>query len=511
MRKTTVILLILLAFASGVAGIFFLREPPPLPPPIVQKDPFIEVLDKITEAEQIGDPYQRCVAYPQPRGNQWSRATLEAFCADVFTPSFQWIDISRFITDNQVAQIDSRLDRMIEGYFAGTVPEDSLNAAYNNFDTAAVVRRRQIDKWVQRAPNSPHALVARGMSKIAAGAEARGIEWSVNTPRSAFKQMHKEIRSGVADLQKALDMNPRIVTGYIALINAARLDSWPELGDVALQRLLVVDPKNFYGRAAYLSMVKPRWGGSLEQMDAVVAEARPRLSENPRLVNLAALALGYRGLQANKDKQYAIALPLFEQAAAAGPSGTYLFNGAYAAIETKDFRRAIELYTQVLRFDPLNLSALLWRGHAFASIGQDDRARKDYEAGLNIEPAHVGANRSYAHLMIKQKNYAAAALKLQYLHDSDPTDDWTTQTLADLYVFQLQRYDAADALAEKMLRDNPKNGGAWLVRFEVLEHLRPTELRGALISYIAQADAADPQQQPALARAKAWLAKLPQG
>jgi tetratricopeptide (TPR) repeat protein len=508
LRKTTRILLIVLA-AVLIAAAIASRKQQQLPPPVVQADPFMEVLDKISASEQIGDPYQRCVAYPQPRGYQWSRETLEAFCADVFSPSFQWIDISRMISDKEVAQIDARLDRMIESYLAGTAPEDALNVAYGNFNTESVVVRRQIDKWLEQSPKSPHALAARGMSKIAAGWEVRGTQWTVNTPGSAFKQMRKEVERGVADLQKALELNPRIIPAYLTLISAAQLDSQPVLGATALQRLLVIDPKNFYGRAAYIFMLSPKWGGSQEQMDAVAADAQPRLKENPRLVNLTALALGYRGMRANNDKQYAVALPLFEAATAAGPSGKYLLNAAYAAIQVKDYRRAIELYTQVLRFEPMNLSALIWRSEAFLRIEQDERARKDLETALNIAPAHVGANRSYAYLMIKQKNHAGAALKLQYLHDNDPTDQWAAQTLADLYAFHLQRYDAAAALADRMLKDNPKNGAAWLVKFEAVEHLRPAELRGVLTDYVAQADEKDPQQRIPIGRAKEYLKKLP--
>ncbi|HET7924811.1 MAG TPA: hypothetical protein VFL30_07920, partial [Rhodanobacteraceae bacterium] len=89
-------------------------------------------LAALRDADRIADPMQRCLAMPAPRGFEWPKAMIEAFCADELTPSLPWDEFQRAVDDDRVADLDARFDALVEGHFAGRVPEGALRHAYND-------------------------------------------------------------------------------------------------------------------------------------------------------------------------------------------------------------------------------------------------------------------------------------------------------------------------------------------------------------------------------------------
>jgi tetratricopeptide (TPR) repeat protein len=57
---------------------------------------------------------------------------------------------------------------------------------------------------------------------------------------------------------------------------------------------------------------------------------------------------------------------------------------------SKQPRKAIEMYDQLLRVDPENAAALRGRGDAYLSLGEHKNALKDYNEALSFEPEDDG-------------------------------------------------------------------------------------------------------------------------
>jgi tetratricopeptide (TPR) repeat protein len=464
------------------------------------------VIARIEKAEQIADAHERCLAYPSPTGVRWPQELITALCADRFTPRLSWEAFKEKVEDKRAKEIDTQFDALLAGYYDGQVPEGAvLNAYYANFDYSVAVVEAMIDSWLDQSPDSAHAFVARGIHRVARAKGFRGEQFYRDTPTEAIEKMAREVELARADLERAVAQNPRIWPAYGALIDVARFSGDSTLGADALDGALRVDPKNYYVRERYSAMLEPRWGGSFEAMDKVAEDAAPHLDENPRLALLRTLALAARGWPAYHAKDFPVAHELYERAVAEGPVWENLLTAGTSALRSGEEIRAVELYSQILRFWPWDQKARYWRAESFAAMELDDMALADYQQVLADDPGNVFAQRAHANLLLKREDYAAAERKLEALHAADPLDLWVAERLAWVYVNRRPNYAKAAVLVDQLLAANPENGAAWLMRADLIQFTKGEGLQEALENFVRHADPSNPEHRVAVTRAKAWL------
>jgi len=472
--------------------------------------PAATVLDSIRTAEKITDPMQRCVAIPAPRDFHWPKETTNAFCADELTPTLTWDEFKNAIDDGKTAEIDARLDALVEGYFSGRVPEGALRHAYHDsFWGSSAERKRLIDQWHTKAPASAHALAARGMWWIANAEQARGEKLIGDTPEKDVRKMDNALTNGKRDLQKAIALNPRIMPAYAALIFAAKFDADNALADNMMQKAIEIDPANFYSRAALAYKLRPQWGGSFEAMDKVAADAEQYVSKNPRLVNLKAIALAERGMTAYWAHDYPEALKQFDKGLAFGPEWFYLNVGRYAASTSGDEAQAVELMTQMLRFSPHASETRRQRAQALVKLGREDWAQEELDDVLRVDPRDAAAIASYADVLIHRNDFPGAELKLKQLIAANPNDRWANVTLAWLYSKRMRRFDDAKAMLDEMQKKEPEAGDLWLMRVQLLDSSGGPGMREAIEGFLRYADARSKEQRDTIPIAKQWLASHP--
>lgn len=470
--------------------------------------PSKDALTAIREADRIADPMERCVAIPPPPNVNWSKAEIEAFCADELTPSLPWDEFKDAIDDDRVAEIDERFDALVDGYFSGRVPEGALRHAYHdNFWGSSTERKRLIDHWLDKAPGSAHALAARGMWWLANAEQARGEKLIRETPEKDITRMENALGKAKRDLTKAIETNPRIMPAYAALIFATKFDHDDALADSMMQKAIAVSPENFYPRAALAYAKRPQWGGSYETMDRIAAEAEPYVAKNPRLVNLKTIAVGERGMPPYWSKNYAEALRQFDKGLAYGPEWFYLDTARYAAMSSGDNVHAIELLSQMLRFSPWAAEQRRERARLLSKIGRADWAQEDLDVVLRVMPRDTATMQSYASLLIQRKDDAGAERKLKQLIAADPYNHWANATLAWLYVHHQRRYDDATAILDPMLKREPESGELWLLRVQMFDAKgEGPGMHEAVENFLRYADAKNRDQQAAIPVAKKWLA-----
>lgn len=94
------------------------------------------------------------------------------------------------------------------------------------------------------------------------------------------------------------------------------------------------------------------------------------------------------------------------------PTTHYHYDIGLAAIEEKDYARAIENLRLVLVDQPRNADALDWLGFAYAQSGERERALAHYRAALKADPRHQRAHQHLgeAHLAAGDKARARESL-----------------------------------------------------------------------------------------------------
>ena len=90
---------------------------------------------------------------------------------------------------------------------------------------------------------------------------------------------------------------------------------------------------------------------------------------------------------------------------------------AVAAIQAKDYARAIPLLNQVVAKDPRNANAFNYLGYSHRELGQMDQALSFYEKALAIDPNHKGAHEYLGELYLQKGDVKNAEVQLAKLDD----------------------------------------------------------------------------------------------
>lgn len=475
--------------------------------PAAPKDHF----GQIHEADRIGDPMQRCVAIPPPPDYHWSKEMLEAFCADELTPTLPWSEFESAIENGNAASVDASFDALVEGHFAGRVPEGALRHAYNDkFWGSSRERKRLIDHWLETNPGSAHAYAARGIWWVANAEQARGEKRMSDTPEKDIERMRDALGKAKRDLGKAIELNPRIMPAYAALLHATQYDGDDALAESTMRKANEVSPENFYPRAALAYARRPQWGGSFEAMDRIADDAAPYLAKNPRLANLKAIALSERAMATYWARRYPDALRQFDKGLAYGPEWFYLDMARYAAFSAGDPSHEVEFLSQMLRFSPWATETRRLRADALRRLNRDAWAEEDLDAVLTANPRDTSAIQTYISLLIHRGSNERAELKLKQLIGADPHDRWANVTLAWLYANRMKRFPEAAAIIDPLLAKEPESGELWLLRVQLLHASGDAPgMREAVDKFLRYADQTSPMQRDALPDVKNWLAAHP--
>lgn len=82
------------------------------------------------------------------------------------------------------------------------------------------------------------------------------------------------------------------------------------------------------------------------------------------------------------------------------PTTHYHYDVALAALEEKDFARAIENLKLVLGDEPRNADAHDWLGYAYGAAGQPKLAMSHVHQALQLDPAHRRARQHLGELQL---------------------------------------------------------------------------------------------------------------
>lgn len=85
-------------------------------------------------------------------------------------------------------------------------------------------------------------------------------------------------------------------------------------------------------------------------------------------------------------------------------------NNADAYYERGDYDKAVEAYTEKLKFEPNDVSTLYSRGRAYEESGNFELAKADFEEALKIEPNNFQVLLSLSNIHHSNENYTNALM-----------------------------------------------------------------------------------------------------
>lgn len=426
---------------------------------------YVTFMAAVHRVDDIADPLQRCLSYPNLPDSDWNEETTAAYCRLLNRDSLRLAEIDALLQQGKADDVE----RIFQGYLntqlhdpkqPGALDQAMINAG---FDDAKPDARKVIDRWKQLVPNSPFALAASGMQYLDAAQKARGTGWARDLNDMQVTGMHQLLVLARVDLDRAAALQPAVTTVYSSMILAGALDGDHDYMIQAATRGLAVDPADFRTRTQMMNQAQPKWDRAFGGEDEQVAEIEPLIPRNPLLRMIVNAPSAYRLTSADMKRPLDIVRQL-KLAASGNLTHFRLTDLADEAYNQGEFRLAAELYSEVLRFDPTNMDALVWRDYTMRKVGDVDGSVKSIAQAAQRFPNDnaIGAQLGKVYMYTGHVKEAESAFLTVLKRDPYNLD--AMGSLGDLYNHAGHQPDKADALADILISRYPEDAAGYIIR-----------------------------------------------
>lgn len=247
--------------------------------------PWRDYLLKARRAESLDDRLARCLAYPDLPGNAWPAGYGDAHCRYHLDDPLPLAEVARFVDAGDIAGLEQRIRTVFLRH--GEPGGEGVHQVFGNFaDTSAEgfdERLRIAERWVELAPESGYAALARAEVWRGRGWGVRGTAYVRDTPAAALREMQALHEKAVVEFGRAVSLQPDLIDAWIGLVDLVKAGSDDPVGAFAKARALDAG----CGELAYRRMTNllPRWGGSRGAMDAFASQLEPLVASRPLLAN----------------------------------------------------------------------------------------------------------------------------------------------------------------------------------------------------------------------------------
>jgi len=179
---------------------------------------------------------------------------------------------------------------------------------------------------------------------------ARGTAYIRDTPADQIEAMDRLLAQADSDLRQAIALDPQVTPAHSALIRAGQMGFGKAYTNAAIRAGLAAAPDNYSIHGAAIAAREPKWGGSLEAMDRLAAQAQAHAAANPLLKLLLSERPYYEVV--NRDCTVAEALAAYPGALDQVAGYGYLAYVGKLADDHHDTAVAGIYLSEALRFDP---------------------------------------------------------------------------------------------------------------------------------------------------------------
>jgi tetratricopeptide (TPR) repeat protein len=284
----------------------------------------------------------------------------------------RWADLDRYFDELQKAfEEDPKRE-----YW----PYDAARA----FDSAEASLTKKLDRWIRARPESWAARLSRGMHWYAVGWANRGGKYAAETARTDMEDMRRAFDNARLDFDAALAMRPKLMAAFRAQLAMAAA-----LGDgggkrAALDKGLAACPTCIFIRAAFLAHLRPRWGGSHEEMRTFARSCNATV--NPRCRFLEGYIDDDIAVGAMERGDLDEAERAMDRALALGEWHDFYDTRAMIRVKKKFYSGALEDATKAVTLRPGNIEFRIRRAQALVRMKRWEEAGKDMLDALRVQP-----------------------------------------------------------------------------------------------------------------------------
>jgi TPR repeat protein len=347
---------------------------------------------------------ERAVAAMPPSGNAVPAEKAEAK-SDPATSL-----ILKALTANDVDEAERLLGGLQNGYENGELSHAQLWKRFGLFDFVIPGTLPTLDAWVARYPQSYVARLVRGRQYAALGWDARGGNYASETPSENFREMARLHTLAADDLLASLALARRPFLSVETLMDVARLAGAHETVEKLFEDGVQAMPRTFALYRARMYSAQPRWGGSLQEMRALLARAESDGLAAPEIAWLRAwIMLEENDAEIRSNPRAAVAFA--QKAAEIDDRAARWVHRSRVERQHGFLDDALASATRAIALDRDAYEGWAERGLVHEKRGEITDARSDYERGARLgsydAQERVILARAYGQLGL-QRDYAVA-------------------------------------------------------------------------------------------------------
>jgi len=474
--------------------------------------PWREYYVRAREAERIDDPLARCLAYPDLPANGWPAGHAEAHCRFHRLQPLPLETISAYLDRGEARALDELLDGLLAKHFRHDGGED-IHVAIEAFDGSAEAGHLS-ERWLQLAPQSPYANLARANHHRDAAWTARGTKWAEETPREQMRRMSALVDQAVPLFRKAIALEPRLMPAYVGLLDVAMIDSRPSIEREAHAGAMAQDPACLDFARQRMHSLTPRWGGGYEDMLSFGVELSRHVARRPQLAIHIAAPYGDHGDRLVKAVEFTRdTVAVFDIALRIGSNEGHLRDAANVILNLPgseggpDRWRGVALLLQEQRFNATNA----WAHRQIAwQLMQDEPewALRHALLAVEHEPEDAWGRFVVGSVYYNLRQVEKAESEFLLAARDAGQRRQSLLSLGSLWMFAAGlETNAAAARAkpyvDELLAEYPREGRGWLLRIAIASVLDGSVDPEMARTFLDLADRSDPLQAQAAASMEA--------
>jgi tetratricopeptide (TPR) repeat protein len=286
-------------------------------------------------------------------------------------------------------ELEQRFAIIQTAYDKGAITDEDLRAAFRVFYSTNADLEVRYDGWVSLFPRSYVAHLARAIYYVRIGNAERGVQSVDQTAAKQLEAAETSFNKATAEIATSIALEPKPLLSFVNAILVAR-----KRGDTSEARRWVdraneVDPGNYIARAAYMTAIETRWGGSQQMMQEFLEQCRAAKLSNAHMQVLESVIAEDQGwIHQFVDHEYAAAEAAYRKSGELG-GDRQLSNLADVLLKQNKYREALELLTEELAAKPGDLDVLANRSAAYMKIGMLREGLDDLRAAAQGGSAYA--------------------------------------------------------------------------------------------------------------------------
>lgn len=471
--------------------------------------PWRDYLVQARAAERLGDPLQRCLAYPDLPGNRWPEGHAEAHCRLHAIQVIDLAGIDAYLERGGIEALDALMAGYLRKHFEAPEFGEDIHDAINRFSDATNTEADRIStRWLSLAPKSAYANAARASYLLDAAWNARGNKFAASTPRESMRKMGELVAQSIPLYEEALRIEPRLMPAYVGLLDLAMTDSRHELERAVIARAREHDPACISMARQMMTALEPRWGGSYEEMLSLAAQLSPLVGDRPLLAMHVGSPYGDRGDRLRAQEQYTKeAMDILAIALRTGSNEEHMRDAAIVAINLVAADGGPQHWYA--------LAALLQEARFREGSAWADRqiawylVREEPEWGLRhaLRAVEREPESGFGQYMLAAAYYNTGQYDAAERHYLAAAEDEAQRMgalgeLAEMRLFEpgVDRKQAASnakPFIDRLLEAYPTDGIGWMLRLDQEEASMGAMYAESIEAFLRHADRSDPRQAEA--------------